>query len=358
MSELPVGEAIVPRSRAPTAPGLAVRLAIAVTAAVAVGGFTLALFLRKPEHIADFDHVLYGARVLLRGDNPYLAVGPGRELDVPFPLYYPAPALILAAPLTLLSVLWARIVFIALATGTLAYGLTRDGYHRLPALASGAFLSACLLVQWSPLLSAAWFLPPLAALLIVKPNLGLAMAGAWPSRRTLVWTSLGGIALLAASFAVRPTWLAEWLDVIRHAEHKRPFMFYRGGALLLLALLRWRRPEGRLVALLAVIPQTPGLYDTLLLFAIPATLNEACLLALLSHGARWVLLPTATYPVFQDVADETARVSIVLVYLPALIMLLRRPNEGTLPPRVERLARRLPRFLRGHGAAPADARYG
>ena len=124
---------------------------------------------------------------------------------------------------------------------------------------------------------------------------------------------------------------------------------------MLLGLLRWRRPEGRLLALLAVIPQTPGLYDTLLLFAIPATLNEACVLALLSHAARWVLLPTAAYPVFQEVADETAVVSIMLVYLPALIMLLRRPNEGTIPPFVEPFAARLPQFLRGYATTPSLA---
>lgn len=335
------------RPHQPAAPSAAVRILIAVAAAVAVGGFALALFPRKPEHIADFDHVLYGAKVLLRGDNPYLFVGPGRELDVPFPLYYPVPALLLVSPLTKLSVLWSRVVFLACATGLMAYGTTREGYHRLAALASGSFLSACLLVQWSPLLTAAWFLPVLGAVLIVKPNVGLAIGLAWPARRTIMWAIAGGIALIAMSFIVRPSWLGEWLAVVRHAEHKRPFMFYPGGVLMLLGVLRWRRPEGRLLALLAVIPQTPGLYDTLLVFAIPATLNEACVLALLSHAARWALLPTASYPVFQDVADETAIMSIALVYLPAVILVLRRPNEGAMPAVVERLAARLPARLRG-----------
>jgi hypothetical protein len=57
-------------------------------------------------------------------------------------------------------------------------------------------------------------------------------------------------------------------------------------------------------------------------------------------------LPTAAFYRLNGIAV------VVCMYLPALVMVLRRPNEGVLPGWLERLSRLLPSSLRGR-ATPA-----
>ena len=78
-------------------------------------------------------------------------------------------------------------------------------------------------------------------------------------------------------------------DQPRSALSRRP-----GGAVLLLALIRWRVAEGRLLAALACVPQTIGLYEALPLFLIPTNRWQGYLLAALSYLAAFaqaILVP-------------------------------------------------------------------
>jgi hypothetical protein len=104
-------------------------------------------------------------------------------------------------------------------------------------------------------------------------------------------------------------------------------IFVFGGPLLLLALLRWRRPEARFLATLACVPQTFSSYDSLLLFLIPKTRREALVLVAATTVATAIVGfvgPAATYAA---TVHKFAPMRIVVVYLPALAIVLRRPNQ-------------------------------
>jgi hypothetical protein len=195
--------------------------------------------------------------------------------------------------------------------------------------------------QWSPLLTAGAALPWLSALWITKPSIGLALMIGYPTRECIY----GGVVLLALSFLFLPTWVGDWMASLGQPQYVPPLL-RPGGFLLLLALLRWRRPEGRLLAALTVIPHVTTLYETVPLFLIPATRLQGYILLALTFVAAaveaWVV-PTGTL-----VQQVTGRwpVLLVLVYLPALVMLLRLPNEGEAPEWLRDLARRIRRRAR------------
>ncbi len=99
--------------------------------------------------------------------------------------------------------------------------------------------------------------------------------------------------------------------------------------LLLASLLRWRRPEARALAALAVIPHNPLPHNILLLAVGRWTVGESAVLSVLS----WCVVPLI-WPGGQQSADFAAlsivsgRASLFLLYLPALAMLLRKPNSA------------------------------
>jgi hypothetical protein len=318
------------------------------------GTLAYAAFRRTPDHVADFDQLWYGARALLTGGNPYAVVGPGRAFDFPWPLYYPLPAVLLVVPLAMVPLFVARAVFVALGAGVLAYAVTRDGWRPLLTFMSAAYVVSLTQVQFAPLFVAALFLPIVGVVLVAKPNLGACIAVS-PMSKWLLVMSLGGAAILiAGSFLAMPEWFGAWLASLSDAPHVRPYVLRPGGVLLLAALLRWRRPEARLLAALAVVPQNATLYDTLPLFVIPATINEAAILALASHGAWHLALARRADPTSLQVADANALTYLLLLYLPALVMVLRRPNVGLVPAWLERAARRLPSWVRGDRSIQAS----
>jgi len=197
----------------------------------------------------------------------------------------------------------------------------------------------------------------LGLILVAKPNLGACIVAGPLSRRLLLWALGGGVVLVASSFMVMPSWPNAWLDALAGSPHIKPYVLRPGGILLLAALVRWRRPEARLLAALALVPQNATLYDTLPLFVIPATLNEAAILALASHGSWHLALARRADPTSLQVADANALTYLLLLYVPALIMVLRRPNVGVVPAWLERAAARLPSGIRGERAAagsPSD----
>ena len=128
----------------------------------------------RPGGASDFDQVWYGATVLHEGGNPYRTIGPEGRIYWGWPLYYPLPAMLAVTPLATVPVHAARSLFTGVGVAVLVYAITRDGLARLLVLASVPFLHAVQVAQWSPLLTAMYFLPALGWLVAVKPNIGVA----------------------------------------------------------------------------------------------------------------------------------------------------------------------------------------
>ena len=329
--------------RAPRTPGTPWRLAVALALGVAAAAYVYASAAHVGHTVRDFDQLWYGGRALRDGLSPYGAVGPGRTFDTTFVLYYPLPAVLLALPLTWLPLAIARALFAGLGAATLGFVATRDGFARLWMCASGAFVMAVWSAQWSPLLTAALFATGLGVVCAAKPNVGLAVLVADPTPTAIAAAAL----VTVASLLVQPTWVAEWLANVAAAPHLRAPLTHPFGALVLLAASRWRRPEARLLLVMAAVPQNAAVYEVLPLFAIPRGRREHMLLAALSL----VVLMEQMGVLF----DYDRRVPIVLCYLPALLMVLGRPNEGRVPAWVERLAARL---ARGWGRVPGPVAGG
>jgi hypothetical protein len=201
-------------------------------------------------------------------------------------------------------------------------------------------------VQWSGWLACAVLVPWMGWVVACKPNAGLPVLAASTSSRSVVQGLAAASILVAASFALQPGWVGDWLDAIRGQPHFRPYVLRAGGVVLLLALLRWRRPEARWLAAMACVPGTPGLQEALVFFAWPLSFRQLLVLGLLSHGALWVAFLARQRGDFYSYADVAGVANIVFVYVPALVVILRRPNEGDVPGGVERIAGALRRLVR------------
>ena len=307
-------------TEAPTAPAPSARwrAGAAALAGVVAGLFVAALYARQTRHvISDWDPTWVGSQALLRGQSPYAAI---RVPPWPNYLLYPLPALLLTAPFTFIPLPLARAVFAAIGAAAFTWVFTARGKWALYFLISGAMLWAWIDVQWPPLLMAAALTPSLSWMLAVKPTLGLALWSAYPDRRALI----GGLLFLGVCFLVRPGWVPEWLASIAPTPHKA-HLFRPGGFLLLLSLLRWRRPEARLVAVLSIVPQTTALYETLPLALAARNKLEAAAFATLTMAAHllYLLGPQGAWPIG---AEYQWWVTLLLIYLPVLTAILRRPN--------------------------------
>jgi hypothetical protein len=284
----------------------------------------------------DFTWHWLGARALIEGKDPYVVVQAGGQYDLIAPYIYPLTTAILIVPFALfLSPIIAAAVFVGLSTTLLAWGLTRDGYQRLPLFLSIPFLWAAGSGQFSPILAASALIPALGWLAPIKPQLGLATLAYRPSRAALA----GSVAFVGVAFMVNPNWITEWRESL---TRRVPGIYWMpvtvfGGPLLLLAISRWRRPEGRLLLILSLAPQLFLFYDQLLLWLIPRTLRESVLLSAMSVVALFLGNQRLSVNPVTMVVSSYAPIIIALLYLPCLIMLLRRPNEGEVPRWVERL---------------------
>ena len=355
-----------PHPRTSIAPTRRERLLLAAAVAV-VSAVLVVVVTAHGRGLNAFDQLWVGARAMLAGTDPYALVGPGRALAQKAPNYYPATAMIAVLPLAWLELELARAVFFGLSAGVLAFAATRDGYARMPMFLSGSFMLALLSQQWAPLLTASLFLPAMAWAYAAKPNIGLALFAARPTRAALAWAAAGAIVLGAASLALRPSWPAEWVAIARSAPHIRALVRHPAGPLVLLALLRWRRPEARLLVALACVPHSTLFYEALpLLFVVPETERQVRALWALSWIGtlvQIVLVFLPGYDFFGDHVYVVGELMLALVYLPCVILVLRRPNVAPadlpLPGWVERAGRALSRLrerVTAHGPGGAAAR--
>ena len=266
-----------------------------------------------PASISDFDQLVIAARALVRGGDPYAAVVAWGH---PYPLLYPLPAVLLAVPVAWLPLDLARAAWAGIGAGCLAAAGLRYGRGLPVALLSASFGNALALGQWSPIATAAVALPLLGAVWVAKPTIGAALLAAYPSRVAL----LGVAGLLVSSFAVWPGWPAAWLSALGGAIQVSPVL-RPGGLILLLAALRWRLPEGRLMLALAAVPQTTGIYETLPLFLVPRTRREGYILAIAGYlGAfgQAILVPHAPGMSLEELLHARWPWVLACFYLPAL----------------------------------------
>jgi len=256
---------------------------------------------------------------VLHGQSPYAAV---RALNVtPYPYYYPYPTALLMAPLALVPWRVAWVLWSALGTALLCLGALRIDRGFMPVLFSGALLDALTQGAMTPVLLAAAVLPAIAPLLVLKPTIGAVLWTWRPSR----WAVVGGLAVVAISLLLSPGWPGEWREAVRGAPHRSPVL-RPGGFLLLLAWLRWRTPEGRLLGLLALVPQTVGAYEVLPLFLLARSRREGWLLAVLTFGAMEIKALIGSGATLETRAVAEWPAYLFAVWLPALILVLIRPG--------------------------------
>lgn len=322
-------------------PSLYSRLAVALIIASLAAAFYYIHARHWGFRPSDFSIVWFGAQAMLHGANPYVLVGPGNVFEFPWPhLFYPAPAMVVALPFTLLPQLAATMAFVFVSSLLLAFALTADGWHRLPIFLSAPFLVGVGAAQWSTLLTAGFMWAPVAVVFAAKPTIGLAMLLATASKRVLWFAIVGGVVLTATGFLLFPAWPVAWLQTIRgDVQHFVPVM-RPGGALILFALIRWRRPEARLLGAIACVPQTPSWYESLPVLLAAQTYRENLILALLSWVGFFLEQLVMVAANELDYNRQVAMLMIALIYLPATWMVLRRPNEGELPAFVRLLQRR------------------
>jgi hypothetical protein len=101
-----------------------------------------------------------------------------------------------------------------------------------------------------------------------------------------------------------------------------------GGALVLLALLRWRRPEARLLAAMACIPLTASWYEALPLLLIGQTKRECQVLSLLSSAGYATAGLFLAHDEFVEVRYVRS-LMLAFCFFPALVTVLRRTNTAS-----------------------------
>jgi hypothetical protein len=323
--------AVAPTTRSPRAEPVPKRpgLPALVSALALVVVSRLLLYALMPERSNDFDFLYQAATRLLQGENPY------PQASQWFP--YPLPAVLVAVPFTLIPLGPARPIFDVLVGGAFVYALWKyRGVYSLLAVASGAYLLAMWHGQTTPLMVAAALIPAVGFLLAMRPNTAAALWIARPSLRTLLAASL----VLALSLVVRPSWPWDWwLALPPDLTALMPPLLRPAGFLLLLAALRWRLPEGRLLLATAFIPQSTLPYELIPLALIPANSREMGLYAV----GTWITVAASEgLHLSESMSRWTAAgwpVTLGAVYLPMLYLVLRR-NNGRKAPRSGKERRR------------------
>jgi hypothetical protein len=287
---------------------------------------------------SDFEQTWRAARFLWQGLNPYDLIGPGRLFDWPFPYLYPVTTAVAAAPMALVPVQVAEILFVSLSAAVLAWALTRTS-SRNPQLwmfASWAFLMNAETVQWAPLTIASALIPSLGFLLACKPTIGAALWLAYPS-----WRS----ASLAVGFAVGtiviwPWWVPAWIGVLDAGWHVVAPITLTGGPLVALALMKWRRPEARLLVALACMPHTVALHEAIPLFLVVRKSWEGAMLSALTL-VTWLIADFGSERSVEELAAWRAQAQLWFLYGPCLVLILRRPNVAPPDDRLAKIVGRV-----------------
>lgn len=313
-----------------------------IAAAVAIGVASFAFTVIGLSHgISDYRFWWKATRLWLGGVDPYQF-----SADVPMwalddRLFYPLPALILTIPVAWLPMWLAGGLTLGVAGGVLAFLLSREGWGRFWIFATPSYIMALVVGQWSPLLMIAALSGSAGVFAAAKPTIGAAVLAYKPSWRPIA----AALLLTIGSVILMPSWPRSWLHNLQFViKHPAPIATL-GGCWLVLAILRWRRPEGRLLFAMACVPQLLFFADQLPLYLATSNRRDTgvvTFIALMSFLAWFAAFYSRV-----NYVEEAAPFVLGAVYLPLLVLVLRRPNEGPVPASVETLVARLPAWLRG-----------
>ncbi len=287
------------------------RWRFAVSAAIGVASGAFCWFLMKHLHqdAGDFHWALHLADRVLARQNPY---------DTPLE-QYPLTAALFALPFVRLQPEVAAALFWGVSSFFLALGLTRHGYTRLLIFLAYPYWAGILTVQWSPIIAASGFFPLLLPATMAKPQVGLPVFLTRLSWRGLLACLVVGL----LSLAVIPGWPLLWLRQAQNYQHFIPILVLPG-ALLILALLRYRHRDANLLFVSALMPQR-WFFDSFTLWLIPQSRREIIWTVFFSWGAgiwRWYHMPTSF--------TQVGRFTVIFLYLPMLaVVLLRREPTGS-----------------------------
>jgi hypothetical protein len=276
----------------------------------------------------DFWRPWLGAKALLSGTTPYGLFSPTGPYAHEFPDLYPLVASVPLLPLMFLPFDLAAGAFSGISAALLAWAITAKNFNRLPIFLSLPTVIALYSSQWSVIYSAAFILPVLSFLYIAKPTIGLGMLAARANRRGIISFAIGASVMLALSLIIAPGWVGEWITTVRaHSGHMIAPVLQPGGFIALLALLRWKRPEARLIVALALVPQNIAWYDSVPLLLVPLTLMESLVSTVLMSIP--IILEVLTKGGSDGVVDFWPRgyELAIFAYLPAVVAVLRRPNS-------------------------------
>lgn len=224
----------------------------------------------------DFTWPILAVRDLAAGRDPY------DRQHVAGIVGYPLTAAVVAVPLAWLPLEVAAGIFTGLSTGLLTWGLLRDGnYWRLWILASYPFWQCVQVANWSILMLAIALVPACYPLLVAKPHTALPILLTRPTPRRVLAAGV----IVALSLLLYPAWPSGWLQTIEGYQG-RPALLLPFGAVLVLALLRWREPAARFFLLCCLVPLR-AFYDFLLLFLIPTSRQSLLLLVTGSWLTYW-----------------------------------------------------------------------
>lgn len=275
---------------------------------------------------SDFDGMWVAGRSLAARTDPFVAV----HAVLLGPLLYPMPAILVTWPFAVFSISIAAAVWTGVSFAFLAFGLSRHAWWPLIAMASLPAVESAQLAQWSPILTCMALFPGVAILALAKPTTGGMIALAYlpnTARRSVI---IGGAVLVLVSLAIVPTWIGSWTSGVLTATYFRPMILRPFGWVLLFALLKWRRPEARLIAFLAIVPQAGMAYEALPLALVPSSRREAMVSAFASFTILpWRMVAQDHGATFTSATAHNAPLFLVALYLPALLMVLRRPNHST-----------------------------
>ena len=342
-----IGE-IAHRERASLHPRAAALLRAALAIVIGLNAAKLAMATtQSPSHstYTDFEFYWRAVRLWSLGIDPY-AMRPG-TWPVTWPLrdrlFYPLPALLLVWPLHWLALQAAAGIFAATSAAWLAWACTETNqWRRLLGFCTPMFLAAVIYGQWSPLLTVGALLPAAGFLLASKPTLGLACFAYRPTRRGAVSVALIGF----ISILLWPTWPLEWIDNLGSVRHHPPPIATPLGWLLLLTIARWRQPEARLLLLMAIVPQYLAFADQLPLVLVARTALEGLCLSI--GGFVALTFALLSFGLASHVSQRGDEYVMIGCYLPALWIVLRRPNSGPAPVWLEEWVRYWPKWLRGY----------
>jgi len=281
------------------------RLRILTSLAIGAAAGILCWFLLRHFHqgAADFGWSIRAARAMLARENPY---------NTPL-AQYPFTAAFFGLPFVWLPPELAAALFYGGSSTLLAFGLTRQGYHRLLIFLAYPYWAGILTAQWAPLIMASAFFPLLLPATMVKPQIGIPVFLTRLSRRGIIACAALGI----LSLLVMPRWPMLWIGQLGYYEHFIPLLV-APGFLLALALLRFRDKDAWLLFLAALMPQR-WFFDTLILWLIPKSRREIVWTA----GFSWFAGTWRWYHTPHSPAD-VGRWTVVFIYLPMLGVLLAR----------------------------------